>query len=180
MTVCQTALVKYFSWKILEYWNSVFYRSNNWKLMENVEQKKNCWSVCHISGAVFPHCTVHVTRVSFVNGVCQSLLQTDRWTGRLTDNGDANVAGDTPSETLLWLLSQPLVLTHTKRDSFKSPSSFPAMTETFALAQELFISGNVHKTTRDRKMFLELSSSRHSATSVSSAIDAVVSIRARL
>lgn len=59
-----------------------------------------------------------------------TVWQTDRWTGRLTDNSDANVAGDTPSETPLWLLSQPLVRDPLKRDSFNSLSSFPAVTET--------------------------------------------------
>lgn len=68
-----------------------------------------------------------------------NVWQTDRWTGSLTDNGDVKVAGDTPSETPLWLLSQPLVLTPIKRGSFNSPSSFPAMAETVVLAQELFV-----------------------------------------
>lgn len=123
--------------------------------------------------ATSPHCTVHGARVAFVNGVCQILWQPDRWTGRLTDNGDGNVAGDTPSETPLRLLSQPLVPTPIKRGSLTSLSSFPAMTEIVAPAQELLISGNIHKTTGDRKMFLDLSSRTHSVISV-------VSIRARL
>lgn len=45
----------------------------------------------------FPRRTAHATRVSFVNGVCHSQWQTDRWTGRLTDNRDTNVADDTLS-----------------------------------------------------------------------------------
>ena len=57
--------------------------------------------------------------------------------GRLTANEEAKVAGDTLSETPLWLLSQPLFFTSIKRDSFNFSSSYPAMMETVRPTQKL-------------------------------------------
>lgn len=138
MTVCETALIKYcgilcFTGEIIENW---------WKKLNKSKITDQC--------ATSPHRAVHVARAAFVNEVCQILLQTDRWTGRLTDNGDGNVAGDTPSVTSLRVLSQPLVPSPIKRCSLNSLSLFPAMMDAVGATQELLISGN---------MFLNLSSS---------------------
>ncbi len=103
-----------------------------------------------------------------------AVWRTDRWTGRLTDNGDANVASDTPSETLLWLLSQPLVPVPIKRDSFIPCPRFLQWRKLLRWHRKLLNSGSVHKTTWDREMFFHLSSSTRSVTSsfLSAAIDA--------
>lgn len=76
-----------------------------------------------------------------------AVWQTDRWTGRLTDNGDANVA------TLL-LTVITATCPHSSKETCLIPRPrFLTMTEIVAPAQELLIGGNVHKTTPDRKMF---------------------------
>lgn len=76
----------------------------------------------------------------------KALRHTDRWTGRMTDNRDANVARDTPSQTPLWLLSRSLVPTSIKSGSFATYFWFPAMTEIATPTPDPLLSGNVHKT----------------------------------
>lgn len=134
-----------------------FFISSTQVIIGKLNNSKTARLLCGIWGAAFPHLASHPTRVfawmEFVSPR-STVWQTDRWTGRLTDNGDVNVAGNTPSEAPLWLLSQPLVLVPIKRGSFNFPPSFPAMTETVAPAQETLTSENLHTTTRGREISL--------------------------
>ena len=58
--------------------------------------------------------SVHVTRVLCRRSL-SVLRQADRWTGRLTDNGAANVAGNTPSETPLTVITTTCSRYHKER-----------------------------------------------------------------
>lgn len=81
---------KWFWKKIL--WNALFYKGINWKLMENDEQE--CWTKAKL-----------LFTVQHLGLCCSLLIRTcdtflcgrDRWAGNLTDNGDSNAAGNTPS-----------------------------------------------------------------------------------
>lgn len=105
--------------------------------------------VQRLGGSSFSRFTAHVTRF-----LCKwSLSGFWATSGKQTDGlavwqltRDVNVASHAPSETPLWLLSQPVVPVPMKR-----LISFPVLisvTETVVLAQELYIPGNMHETER--------------------------------